>query len=401
VPGVQLTGSLAAAAAAGAGSRHGLVLGDAGDGKRSMKFMAAVARSDELAALLDELARVLDPPHMDPAEIDQINQAVDIRAPSDRQALEDLLRPDHIGTALSRLSERRRGAGADRTELPAISSEVITFLDEQSIRIQRPVPDPGAPVLLPPGVTAQDAGTSAWLAPRDVAELAQAAIWSGPRWHRTLHVGAPGDAEAELPLLTMQDVSDYARKVPEDSKPVQVMVHRRIGDEQAWAEHLGTKVYEMPGEPDAAGHTWMRDRSGNRYEPLVTWLAFTPRAPGSRGEDQPEFTSLLLDKLVGNGLLKRVRELPTAFMLAAHGDAPAHSVEIAGLTSLIFRPWPLVMDSARRAAYAAVQPEDGVLVHRDPRSFQSQLDRLLAALAIPESLVSEQIMDVGPPPVPR
>ena len=182
VAGVRLTGRLAdvAAAAVSPGS-HGLVLADMGNGERSMKVMAAAAGSAGIRALLDALRRSFDAPHMAPAEIDRINQAVDITAlPPDRRALETLLGRGRIRTALNGVAETLFGPGADRSRLAAVSPQLVTFLDEHLIRVPRPVPDPGAPVVLPPGITVHVPVGGAWLAPRDVSGLAAAAEMGRP-----------------------------------------------------------------------------------------------------------------------------------------------------------------------------------------------------------------------------
>ena len=232
-----------------------------------MQVVAGVAGSAGIRALVDELARHYDAPHMEPAEIDRINQAVDITAPSPdrRAALEALLRRGRTRKALDRLAETLFGPRANRPGLPAIPQQVFTFLDEQALRAPRPMPDPGQSAGLPPGFTAQGAAASAWLAPYDVSWLAGAAEWADPWWAGTLHVGTPGDAEAGVPLLTLDDVDNYIFwSLADENKPQQVVVHRRI-DGHAWAGRLGRAVCIL-ARP--AGRRWPRAGAGPVRHPV-------------------------------------------------------------------------------------------------------------------------------------
>ncbi len=396
MPGSRLTGDLTdITERAAAWDSHGLVLADAGGAERSMKVMGAVARSTGIRALLDELRRRFAAPHLEPADIDRIVAA----GSPGSQALEALLGRGRTRAALDRAARSLRGPGADRTWLPVASRGVVTFPGEAASRVRRPVPDPGAPAVLPPGFAVQEASDgSTWVAARDVPELPGATDWAGLLRPGALHVGTPGDEAAGRPVLSAQEVRAYIEGdgVPDGSKPGQVVVHRHV-DGQAWASLLNAEVRVRPGPADRPE---LRDQSGQRYDPLVTGHVFTPFTPAAGVfPPQPGLVAGALEKLVRDGLITRVEGLPWAFMLPARDGAPAHSLELAPPGGLIIRPGPPVRDEAWRAAQAG-QPAGTIIAHIDPEGDRSAVDRVLDLLPVPRGLVTEQPMTARLRPVP-
>jgi hypothetical protein len=401
-PGAQATGELSRILAAAAAAGDGLVLADAGGGEPSADVMGAVAGSAGAGALLDELHRIFTAPHLGPDEVTRIITATSAGGPVPLA----LLGKGSIGPVLDGVARRLRGPEAGGRDLPVIDfpgedepsspapesesepepeRDIPVQVAEPGGPVARPVPPAGVAAGLRDGYRVQDApGHGAWLADRDVSELdEETAGWAGQPRPGALHIGTPA-SQADLrrlsplvssrgetsarPVLSLDDVAEYLRKVPAGSQPSEVVVHRFV-DGQAWADRLGIEVRALQlTHPTSHGH-----------EPLVSGFIFAPARPGGPVL-APRPVSGALEKLVRDGVLGPTRPGPPVYLLPERDGAPAHTVEVVAPDKLIIRPLPYRHDAAWEDA-ADAQPWPGrYLTVIDSRADWSQVDRVLAGL---------------------